>query len=184
MVNTFFAYKEEMTGKYTSRGNRVGATVLVVPIQTVLDSKTVEKHGYKAVRIGFDKKIKEIRTDEVIEPKTEVKFDEIVKAGDLVVITGTSKGKGFAGAVKRYNFAGGPRTHGQSDRERAPGSSGATTTPGRVYKGKHRAGHMGTDTITAVNMEILEVNPEKREIIISGSVPGAKKFSLVKIVKK
>jgi len=184
MLNTFFAYKKEITGKYTPRGNRVGATILTVPVQTVIDSKTQEKHGYTAVKIGFDKKFREIRTDEIVEPKTELKFEEIVKAGDLVVITGTSKGKGFAGAVKRYHFRGGPRTHGQSDRERAPGSSGATTTPGRVYKGKRRAGHMGVNTITTKNLEVLEVNPEKRELIISGSVPGAKKFSLVKIIKK
>jgi len=190
MINTFFAYKKEMTGKYTSRGNRVGATVLTVPTQAVIDSKTKEKHGYVAVRVQFSNnksqktKVKEIRTEEVLEPKTEVKFEEIVKAGDRVWVTGTSKGKGFAGAVKRYHFKGGPRTHGQSDRERAPGSSGSTTTPGRVYKGKHRPGHMGVDTVTSSNMEILEVNPEKREIVISGSVPGAKKFSLVKIVKK
>ena len=179
-----------MTGKYTSRGNRVGATILVVPVQTILDSKTTEKQGYNALRLQISNpkskksKIREIRTDEVIEPKTEVKFEEIVNPGDKVIITATSKGKGFAGVVKKYHFRGGPRTHGQSDRERAPGSSGSTTTPGRVYKGKRRAGHMGVDTVTQKNMEILEVNVEKREIVLSGSVPGAKKFSLVKIVKK
>lgn len=195
MINTFYAYKKEMTGKYTARGNRVGATVLVVPKQTVLDSKTTEKNGYNALRLQIlnskskilnnDKKpkfkIKEVRTDEIIEPKSEVKFEEMVKPGDRVTITAVSKGKGFAGVVKKYHFRGGPRTHGQSDRERAPGSSGSTTTPGRVYKGKRRAGHMGTDTVTMKNIEVIEVNGEKREITVSGSIPGAKKFSLVRI---
>nr|AKQ03264.1 50S ribosomal protein L3, large subunit ribosomal protein L3 [uncultured Microgenomates bacterium Rifle_16ft_4_minimus_37906] len=92
--------------------------------------------------------------------------------GDIIQVTGTSKGKGFAGVVKRWHFAGGPRTHGQSDRERAPGSIGQTTTPGRVLKGKKMAGRMGGERVTLKNLQIVSVNPETNEVEISGPVPG------------
>lgn len=100
----------------------------------------------------------------------EIKASTIFSKGDLVQITGKSKGKGFAGVVKRHGFAGGPRTHGQSDRERAPGSIGQTTTPGRVYKGKRMAGRMGGEKITIKNLEILEV--KDNELIVQGLAPG------------
>jgi large subunit ribosomal protein L3 len=91
--------------------------------------------------------------------------------GDKVDISGTSKGKGFQGVVKRHHFAGGPRTHGQSDRERAPGSIGQTTTPGRVYKGKRMAGRMGSKRVTIKNLEVIKV--DKNGLIVKGLVPGA-----------
>jgi len=94
--------------------------------------------------------------------------------GDKVKVTGTSKGKGFAGVVKRWHFAGGPRTHGQSDRERAPGSIGQTTTPGRVYKGKKMAGRMGGKKVTVKGLKVVEVKPEENLLVIKGLVPGAK----------
>jgi ribosomal protein L3 len=97
---------------------------------------------------------------------------DIFKAGDVVAVTGISKGKGFAGVVKRHHFRGGPRTHGQSDRERAPGSIGQTTTPGRVYKGKRMAGRMGGEQATVKNLHIISVNTENGEVEISGQVPG------------
>ncbi|OGM89584.1 50S ribosomal protein L3, partial [Candidatus Woesebacteria bacterium RIFOXYD1_FULL_46_19] len=97
---------------------------------------------------------------------------DIFSVGDIIQVTGTSKGKGFAGVVKRWGFAGGPRTHGQSDRERAPGSIGQTTTPGRVFKGKKMAGRMGGERVTLKNLQIVSVNPETNEIEISGPVPG------------
>ncbi len=91
-----------------------------------------------------------------------------------VEVVGSSKGKGFAGVVKRFGFKGGPATHGQSDRHRAPGSSGQTTTPGRVYKGKRRAGHHGNKKVTLKGLRIVDVNVENRNIKITGPLPGAR----------
>ncbi len=99
---------------------------------------------------------------------------DVFLPGDIIRVTGTSKGKGFAGVVKRHNFAGGPRTHGQSDRERAPGSIGSTTTPGRVYKGKRMAGHMGVATVTVRNLKVISIDPENNILTIKGLVPGAR----------
>jgi large subunit ribosomal protein L3 len=94
--------------------------------------------------------------------------------GEKVDVVGTSKGKGFQGGVKRFHFAGGPRTHGASDRERAPGSNGSGTTPGRVYKGSRRPGHMGDDRVTAQSLKVVLVDPERNLIGVLGSVPGAR----------
>ena len=99
--------------------------------------------------------------------------DTIFKNGDTVDVTGTSKGKGFAGVMKRHNFKGGPRTHGQSDRARAPGSIGSGTTPGRVVKGMRMAGHMGQERVTTQNLKIVRVDAEKNLVLIKGAVPGA-----------
>ena len=97
----------------------------------------------------------------------------IFKAGDKVDVIGISKGKGFAGGVKRYHFHGGPKTHGQSDRWRAPGSVGSNTTPGRVFKGLRMAGHMGSQRVTASNLTVLQADPARNLILIIGAVPGA-----------
>lgn len=105
----------------------------------------------------------------------EGKLSEIFKEGDLVNIRGISKGKGFAGGVKRHHFVGGPRTHGQSDRERAPGSIGSTTTPGRVLKGKRMAGRMGHETVTVKNLEVVKVEDGKNTLYVKGAIPGIKK---------
>lgn len=104
-----------------------------------------------------------------------MKVEEIFKPGDIVEVTGHSKGKGFAGVVKRHNFRGGPKTHGQSDRWRAPGSIGQTTTPGRVYRGKKMAGRMGQDAVTVKNLKIVDVDPVTKILSVSGPVPGAKR---------
>ena len=118
--------------------------------------------------------LREVRLEK--EPELTVgdtiKASDIFRVGDIIQVTGTSKGKGFAGVVKRWGFAGGPRTHGQSDRERAPGSIGQTTTPGRVFKGKKMAGRMGGERVTLKNLQVVSVNPETNEIDISGPVPG------------
>lgn len=110
----------------------------------------------------------------VLSAKQE-KIGEVLKEGDRVTITGISKGKGFAGAVKRHHFKGGPRTHGQSDRERAPGSIGSTTTPGRVMKGKRMAGKMGNQKVTIKNQKIVKIDAEKNTVYLQGAVPGIKK---------
>jgi large subunit ribosomal protein L3 len=123
---------------------------------------------------NYPRYIREIRVEKEPEVKVgdEIKVSDIFKAGDVVAVTGTSKGKGFAGVVKRYHFRGGPRTHGQSDRERAPGSIGQTTTPGRVYRGKKMAGRMGGEQVTVKNLHIISVNAESGEVEISGQIPG------------
>ena len=107
----------------------------------------------------------------------------LFKEGDLVNVTGVSKGKGFAGVVKRHGFAGGPKTHGQSDRHRAPGSIGATTSPGRVLKGKRMAGHMGTEKVTVTKLKVFKADPERNLLLVKGAVPGAKN-GLVLIEKR
>jgi large subunit ribosomal protein L3 len=124
--------------------------------------------------------LKEVRISqsEQLQPGDVINPQDVLKPGDLVKVTGISKGKGFAGVVKRHRFAGGPKTHGQSDRERAPGSIGQTTDPGRVYKGKRMAGHMGVEKVTVRNLTVLAVN-DSGEIRLAGPVPGARKSLLI-----
>lgn len=113
---------------------------------------------------------------------TLIKFEELPKdltPGTPVRVTGVSKGKGFAGVMKRWGFAGGPATHGQSDRERAPGSIGGTTTPGRVYKGKKMAGRMGGKKTTVQGLLVVEVDPGKKIVKISGAIPGPRRGEVV-----
>src|SRR3990167_3885281 len=178
-MNTIFAKKIGMTGKYTPDRARVGVTTLRVFPTTVVWLRTKDKHGYEAVVVksqvtSHKSQLREIRTGEKMEPGTEIKLEEVLKVGDVVRVAGISKGKGFAGVVKRHGFAGGPRTHGQSDRERAPGSSGSTTTPGRVYKGKRRAGRMGNERISVKGLKVLEVDTQNNLLTIIGSVPGSR----------
>ena len=110
---------------------------------------------------------------EDLKPGTELKLDQVFSIGDSVKVTGTSKGKGFQGGVRRHGFHGGPKTHGQSDRHRAPGSIGSGTTPGRVYKGKKMAGHMGNVTVSTRGLEIVGINKDQNLLTIKGAVPGS-----------
>jgi 50S ribosomal protein uL3 len=103
----------------------------------------------------------------------------IFKAGDFIKVTGFSKGKGFAGVVKRWGFKGGPKTHGQSDRQRAPGSIGQTTTPGRVYRGKKMAGRLGGRKVTLAGLTVMEVNEKENLLLVKGLLPGVKGGPLV-----
>lgn len=114
-------------------------------------------------------------------PVTEIQTEtlEAFQPGDLVKVTGWSKGKGFTGVVKRWGFKGGPKTHGQSDRQRAPGSIGQTTTPGRVYKGKKMAGRAGGTKITISGLTVMDIDKKNNFLLIKGLVPGAKKGKLV-----
>ena len=168
----------------------------------VAQVKTEGKDGYNAVQLGFGeakrlnspqrghlkgigkfKYLREFRVEDVESIQVGQKIDvSMFKSGDLVNVTGVSKGKGFAGVVKRYHFAGGPKTHGQSDRHRAPGSIGATTSPGRVLKGTHMAGRMGNSRVTVSNLEIIDVDSTRHLLLIKGAVPGHKKGIL--LVKK
>ncbi|MBI3984460.1 MAG: 50S ribosomal protein L3 [Candidatus Levybacteria bacterium] len=176
-------------------GKRVPLTGVFVSGNFVTQIKTQDKEGYNSLQLGigtnkkakkrivnhtkkaglentprFLKEIK-VETTEGATLGSEVNYKEIFAPGDMVDVTGTSKGKGWAGGVKRYGFRGGPRTHGQSDRERAPGSIGQTTTPGRVYKGKKMAGRMGSDTVTVKNLEVISVTDDGM-LLIKGLVPG------------
>jgi len=105
----------------------------------------------------------------------EAKMSNLIKEGEQIAVRGVSKGKGFAGVVKRHHFKGGPRTHGQSDRERAPGAIGSTTTPGRVLKGKRMAGRMGGEKVTVKNLSVVGIDKDKNILLVKGAVPGIKK---------
>lgn len=197
-MNTIIGTKGNMTQVFVN-DRRVPVTKIMAGPCVVTQIKHMDKDGYWAVQFGlntkrakntskplqghlqkvkqetkFPRTLKEVRFSE--EPNLKVgdivNVADIFGIGDVVAVAGVSKGKGFQGGVRRYNFRGGPRTHGQSDRERAPGSIGQTTTPGRVYKGKRMAGRMGTDTVTVKNLHIIGVNKETGEILVSGAVPG------------
>jgi large subunit ribosomal protein L3 len=117
--------------------------------------------------------MRELRIDDDEAIETGQKVDvSLFKVGDRVDVTGVSKGKGFAGVVKRHHFAGGPKTHGQSDRHRHPGSIGATTSPGRVLKGMRMAGHMGNKRATVRHLEVVEADPARNLLLVKGAVPG------------
>ncbi|MDZ7315567.1 MAG: 50S ribosomal protein L3 [candidate division KSB1 bacterium] len=187
-----------MTRIFDKAGNATAATVIEAGPCYVTQIKTVETDGYNAVQFGFDEKreksankpekghaakaglkpfkiLREFRDFESPEPLQlgqSIKAD-IFKEGEKVKVTGTSKGKGFAGVVKRHHFGGGPKTHGQSDRLRAPGSLGQSSFPSRVFKGLRMAGRMGGDTVTVRNLEILKVDAENNIIVVKGAVPGA-----------
>lgn len=142
-------------------------------------NKQINKSTNKE-ELRMPKYIREIRTKSEPESVTGqtikvgdvITVSDIFSVGDLISVSGISKGKGFAGVVKRHHFRGGPKTHGQSDRERAPGSIGQTTTPGRVYKGKRMAGRMGGETVTIKNVHVIGIDKEKNEMLISSPIPG------------
>jgi len=211
MISSILGKKIGMTQAFI-KNRRVPVTVVKAGPCVITQVKKKNKDGYNAVQLGFgDKKaknttkplrghlkkvknnntyprfIREIRLESTSEAKVgdEVKVSDIFSEGDDVTVTGTSKGKGFAGVVKRWGFAGGPRTHGQSDRQRAPGSIGQGTDPGRVWKGKKMAGRMGGERKTVKGLKIVSVNPKKNELMISGPIPGRpKSLVIINLVKK
>jgi large subunit ribosomal protein L3 len=186
--------KVGMTQYFDRQGEVRPATVVEAGPCLVIQVKTVENDGYQAVQLGFGQAkrlnspqkghlkklgqfryLREFRVGDVSEYKVGQRLGaELFEAGDLVNVTGISKGRGFAGGVRRYGFRGGPRTHGQSDRHRAPGSIGSGTTPGRVQKGLRMAGHMGNARVTVRNLRVLESNPATGVLLIEGAVPGAR----------
>jgi large subunit ribosomal protein L3 len=197
MLKGLIGKKIGMTQIFDDNGAAIPVTLIEAGPCFVTQIRTVEKEGYSAVQLGFEevkpkrltggeighlkrsnlpplKYIREFRAKEV-ELKEGDKLDAAVfVVGEKVDVSGTSKGKGFAGAVKRYHFRGGPKTHGQSDRLRGPGSRGSTTTPGRVYKGTRGPGHMGNDSVTAQNLKVVLVDAERNVVGVNGSVPGAR----------
>jgi large subunit ribosomal protein L3 len=194
MIEGLWGKKLGMTQIFDETGRAIPVSVLEIGPCVVTQVKTTERDGYEALQLGVGQKkrlnqperghrrksgssaatLREVRADGVegYEPGQVLKCD-IFEAGQLVDITGTSKGRGFAGVVKRHGFRGGPKTHGQSDRHRAPGSIGASATPGRVFKGMRMAGRMGNERVTLQNLEVVRVDPERNLMLIRGSVPGA-----------
>jgi len=186
-----------MTQLFQESGETVAVTAIQAGLSVVTQIKSRDRDGYDAIQVGFvENKVKqsqlsspemghlrglanvrylrEFRTDDISSVKRGDKVDVgFLKHGDLVNVIGLSKGRGFAGVVKRHHFAGGPKTHGQTDRHRAPGSIGATTFPGRVLKGKRMAGHMGNRGVTARNLEVIQADPERNLLLVKGTVPGA-----------
>jgi len=207
MINTILGSKQRMTSTYVEN-TRVPVTMVQAGPCVITHIKTMDRDGYWAIQLGFGtRKIKnaskalqghlksttkenqkttplylrEIRLNEEPELKVgdAVELSDIFTIGDTVSVTGVSKGKGFAGVVKRWKFSGGPKTHGQSDRHRAPGSIGQGTTPGRVYKGKKMAGRMGGDKTTVRNLKVALLDSEKSLLGVSGPIPGPDSALLV-----
>ena len=206
MINALLGIKKNMTSTYDARGRRVGATMVEITPNFVTQIKTAEtKDGYSAVQLGIGSKksvlkpqighfkkagieqklqyVKEVRASEISEnPGQSINVWDIFSKGDAVKVTAISKGKGFQGGVRRHGFHGRPKTHGQSDRHRAPGSIGAGTTPGGVYKGKSMAGHMGSETASTINLEVINIDRQNNLMTIKGGIPGPT-GSLVTITK-
>ena len=197
MKKAIIGKKVGMTQIFDESGKVIPVTVIEAGPCVVAQVKSNETDGYNAVQLGFGdvkeskvnkpvkghfaksklalkKHLREFRTEAVAEVKVgdEVKADTFV-AGDKVDIQGTSKGKGFQGVIKRHGQSRGPMGHG-SMYHRRPGSMGSTSTPGRVFKGKRLPGHMGANTITIQNLDVVRVDMDKNVILVKGSVPGAK----------
>lgn len=191
MTKQVYATKKSMSQTFVE-GKRIPLTVLSVDPHVVISQKTIDKNGYKAsvLGIGTKKKVNKPTagylkkagigiTPRIIrevsgEELANYNLAEILVPGSTINATATSKGKGTSGVVKRWGMHGGPRTHGQSDRERAPGSIGRGTTPGRVVKGKHMAGHMGDVTVTIKNLKIHSFDAQTGILHITGAIPGCR----------
>ena len=203
MKKALIGKKIGMTQIFDEKGKVIPVTAIEVGPCTVVQIKTVEQDGYQAVQLGFGevkesklnkpelgkfakskitpkKYLREVRLDSIegIKVGDELKAD-VFAAGDKVDIQGTSKGKGFQGVIKRWGQSRGPMGHG-SMYHRRPGSMGPTSTPGRVFPGKRLPGHMGVETVTIQNLEVVKVDLDKNIILVKGSVPGAKN-SILKI---
>jgi large subunit ribosomal protein L3 len=189
--------KVGMTQVFDEVGNAIPVTVIQAGPCYVTQVRLADKDGYVAVQLGFNETkpqrltqgqlghlrrnslpalryLREFRVQGEVDVAegSEVKVNVFAR-GERVDVIGTSKGRGFAGTIKRHNFHRQPKTHGQSDRERAPGSVGGTTNPGRTFKGQRMAGRMGNDRVTAQNLEVVVVDAERNLLAVRGSVPGA-----------
>ena len=194
--------KVGMTQVFQDDGTMVAVSVLAVEPNTVTRLRTTERDGYTAVQLGIEpsKKlsrpeagqlhdlpqvatIREFRLESVddYEVGQVLGVAEVFAAGDLVDVTGVSKGKGFAGHIKRHHFKRGPKTHG-SDHHREPGSIGPGTTPGRVYRGLRMAGHMGDERVTTKKLRVVRTDADRNLLLVKGSLPGARNALI--LVKK
>jgi large subunit ribosomal protein L3 len=195
VIQGILGRKLGMTRLFDETGAATATTIVEAGPCFVTQIRTVARDGYEAVQLGFGevrankltkpqrghlkdgvpavRELREVPADGVDEIAVGERVDVgMLAAGERVDVTGVSKGKGSAGVVKRYNFRGGPKTHGQSDRWRAPGSIGAGTTPGRVFKGTKMAGHMGDERVTVKNLQVIRVDPERNLIALRGAIPG------------
>jgi len=206
VIQGILGRKLGMTRLFDETGAATATTLVEAGPCFVTQVRTVDRDGYEAVQLGFG----ELRANKLSKPRRghlknglpplrelrEVPVDQIddievgarvdvgmLKPGDRVDVTGVSKGRGFAGVMKRHNFRGGPKTHGQSDRWRAPGAVGAGTTPGRVFKGTRMAGHMGDERVTVKNLQVIQVDPDRNLVALRGAIPGPR-GGLIMIKKK
>lgn len=201
MTIGIIGHKVGMSRVFTEEGTSTPVTVVSVKANTVSQIKTTDSDGYNAIQITTGAKkaskvnkpmaghfakagveagqtIMEFRTNDEFEVGSQLDIN-MFEAGQKVDVTGRSKGKGFAGVIKRYNFHMQDATHGNSVSHRAPGSIGQCQTPGRVFKGKKMAGHMGDRNVTTQNLEVVRVDAEKGMILIKGAVPGAKNSRVI-----
>ncbi|MBM4413306.1 MAG: 50S ribosomal protein L3 [Chloroflexi bacterium] len=197
MIEGLLGRKIGMTQIFDETGAVVPVTVIEVGPCVVTQIRVRERDGYEAVQIGFGevkpkslnkpqrghlagagklvRHLREFSADNPSDYKVgDVLGPDLFATGQMVDVTGTSKGKGFQGVVRRHGFNGGPRTHGQSDRLRAPGSIGAGTDPGHVFKNTRMAGQMGNRRVTVMNLTVVEVISDRNLLLVRGSVPGAK----------
>ena len=193
-----------MTTYYHEDGTAESVTAVEVGPCVVTQVKTEARDGYEAVQLGFGSArrlnspeaghqdrsgrrfthLQEFGVDDLSEFEVgqEIKAD-VFEVGEPIKVIGTSKGKGFSGVVRRWGFRGGPKTHGQSDRHRSPGSIGAGTSPGRVWPGTKMAGHYGVDRATVKGLKIVATDPEKNVVLVRGPIPGANN-GIVRIEKQ
>ena len=185
-----------MTRVFAEDGSSVPVTVIETGPCKVTQVKTVERDGYRALQVAFGEKRKNLINRPLaghlkngglesarwlgeLDLENSDNFEvgqsldaSVFHPGDVIKVSGTSKGLGFQGAVRRHHFAGGPKTHGQSDRHRAPGSVGASSFPSRTFRGQRMAGRMGGATVTVKNLTVVEVDKEHNALLVKGSVPG------------
>ncbi|PIR62826.1 MAG: 50S ribosomal protein L3 [Candidatus Pacebacteria bacterium CG10_big_fil_rev_8_21_14_0_10_42_12] len=203
MINDIFVTKIGMTQAWTTEGKRIAVTrCRVQPNMVIAARQLSENNSAYTIEVGYGKKllrttkkplraqlaksgfsvgVKTIRgikvdsteSDKIPAAGTTLAVSDVLSLGDVVNVRGTTKGRGFAGGMKRYGYKGGPKTHGQSDRARAIGSIGAGTSPGRVLKGKGMPGHMGDVAVTVKGLTIVHIDTETQEVWISGPVPGS-----------
>ena len=198
MLKGLIGKKVGMTQIFDEAGSVIPVTLIEAGPCYVTQIRTEQSDGYSAVQLGFEEvkpkrltggqlghlkrnnvpPLRFLREFRVKDPQFKegdvVKVNDVFAKGERVDVIGTSKGKGFQGAVKRYHFAGGPKTHGQSDRWRGPGARSATTTPGRVFKGSRGPGHMGFDRVTVQNLSIVLLDADRNLLGVRGAVPGPK----------
>ena len=198
MMKGLIGKKIGMTQIFDESGLAIPITLIEAGPCYVTQVRQPETDGYNAVQLGFEEvkpkrltggqlghlktsdlpPLRFLREFRVKEPEVsegdKLEVGEVFTVGDQVDIVGTSKGTGFQGVIKRHGFRGGPATHGQSDRQRSPGSIGATTTPGRVFKGKKMPGHMGSERVTIQNLRVEYVDPDRNLLGVRGAVPGSK----------
>ncbi len=198
MLKGLIGKKVGMTQIFDDAGVAIPVTLIEAGPCFVTQVRTSDKEGYSAVQLGFvEVKPKRLSGGQLghlkrnnlpplrflrefreknpdVKEGEKITVDQVFTVGEHVDVIGTSKGKGFAGAVKRYHFKGGPKTHGQSDRQRAPGARSSGTTPGRVYKGSRGPGHMGHERVTVQNLVVEMVDGERNLLAVRGAIPGPK----------